>query len=340
MPDGTGWGKKMGKIKAWEFGDVAEFDGRELYAEVTPVPDRPLVTGTLEVLFRAGSLHRATLLARGVPGRDEGAFTLTMTHAGAVMLTCTDIAGAPCRFRTADGLVGVNEFMQATLAWGRGGAFTVVNLDRRRRHPDDPGTGHVRPLPADLAIMVSGRTRLTFAAAASGAAPHFHGRIDRVTLADAVEPPTVPPATARILRPGFGRVILTPPAALKVATPDGARPIPEIRAGDRVLTRDHGAMTVLSNLRVELDATDFGRDHPLRPHLARAPGVAPFILGPLQRALDGREGAGIDLCSPGPERNLVYHHLLFARTVAVRINGLWVEMRRPRDGCAVTLPPA
>ncbi len=322
----------MGKIRTWEFGEAAAFDGRGLYAEVTALPERILDVGTLELVFCAADLNRATLLAQGVPGRDEGAFTVTMTHSGAVVLTCTDAAGAPCRFRTADRLVGIGERVQATLAWGRGGAFTVVNLDRRREHPEDPRTGHVCPLPPDLTIAVSGHAPLVFAAAAAGAAPFFRGRIDRVTLADRIEPPSVAAASAQILWLPFGR-----PAGgcsdLMVATPDGDRPIAEIRAGDPVLTRDHGVMPVISNMRVELGADDIEAAHPLRPRLVRGSdeSVPPLVLGPLQRLADVRRRREFPLRPGAAKGNVVYHHLLFAQAVAIRANGLWIEMQRPCD---------
>ena len=135
----------MARLAAWEFGADAHFDGTKLYAEVTPDGGHSARSGTLEILCTPDCLNRATIFAHGVPGRDPGAFTLTLTHTGAISLSCSERSGFPFRLKTPDGFAGVGEQLQITLSSGIGGRFVVVNLDRRAATPDDPAARCARP---------------------------------------------------------------------------------------------------------------------------------------------------------------------------------------------------
>ena len=304
----------MTRIAAWEFGDEAEFDGTKLFAEVRPERDRTLRSGTLELTFTATRIHRATLLAHGLPGRDAGAFTIVLTNAGAISLSCTDKAGAPFRLKTPDGLISVGDRVQVTLSSGIGGRLTVVNCDRLSEAPEDPKTGFVEPLPLRARCDLGGRHNFTFGAAASGIAPFFSGFIHLATLSDTVDAPTVTPASAEVHHVDFGsgrpisprRIAptgvtgLSPrprngayrragPSGMRVATLDGDLPLARLEVGTEVLTRDNGLQPVRWIGKADLGWTALRRQPDLRPVVIRkdsfGPGLpeADLMLAPKQR---------------------------------------------------------
>ena len=304
----------MARIAAWEFGDDAEFDGCKLFAEISPRPARGLRAGTIELTFTASRLHRATILAHGIPGRDSGAFTLVLTSTGAISLSCTDKTGAPFRIRTHNGLIAQGERVQVTLSSGLGGRLTVVNCDRLAATPKDPSTGFVEPLPLRARCDLNGRHDFTFGAAARGIAPFFSGRIHRVTLSDTVDEPTVAPASAEVHHIDFteGRPIsprriapagvtgLWPrarggsyrragPSGMRVSTSEGDLPLARLQPGVEVLTRDNGFQPLRWVGKADLGWTALRRDPRLKPVVIRRDSFGPglpetdLMLAPKQR---------------------------------------------------------
>lgn len=332
----------MPKIAAWAFGEDAEFDGRGQFAEAVPGDARAGRTGTLELTFTPSSVHRATLVSHGVPGRDHGGFAITLGHAGSVSLCGTDRAGKPIRLATKDGLAGEGDTIQITLSWslGAGGSFTVVNLTRLAADPEGPQHGFVAGIPLRASVAVSGAVALVFGAAAGGGAPYFHGRIHRVVLSDSADAPTVAAPTARILRPAFGqgRAVaprrVPPPAPIRarqgalrqpvtetlITTADGPRPAREIAIGDEVMTRDHGLQIVRWTGSRDLDWSELRALPHLRPVVIRRGALGPGVperdltLAPHQRiVLPTGEAAKLNL--PGAPRAVEARALLGQRGV-------------------------
>lgn len=290
-------GMSMPRFAAWAFGEDAEFDGRGQFAEAISEDDRAVRAGTLELTFTPSSVHRATLVSCGVPGRDVAGFAVSLGHAGAISLCGTDRSGKPLRLASKDGLVSEGETVQVTLSWrlGYGGTFTTVNLSRLKTDPDSPEHGFVAQIPLRASISASGRHALVFGAAAGGAAPYFHGRIHRAALSDSFDAPSVAAPSAKILRPAFGKGPsvtprrVPPPQPLRpregalrrpatetlVTTADGPKPIRDISIGDEVMTRDHGLQVVRWTGLRDLDWSELRSRPHLKPVVIRKGALAP-----------------------------------------------------------------
>ncbi|MDU8941989.1 Hint domain-containing protein [Ovoidimarina sediminis] len=311
----------MAKVAVWEFGEEAEFDGSTLFAEVCLDPGVSPRAGTLELVFATERLHRSAIFAHGVPGRDAGAFTFVLTHAGAVSLSCTDGSGTPFRLRSPEGFVAIGERVQLTLSAGNGGTFTAVNLDRRDRDPFDPAAGFVAALPLRARVDLRGTHKFTFGAAAGGVAPFFHGRIETTTLSDSIDAPTIAPPSAQVHHIDFAQANRVAPRrvpprpasmprgpeeavrhgslrSLRVTTSEGVKPLWRLETGDEVLTRDHGLQTVEWVQRVDLDWQALRKAPALRPVVIRRGCLGPGLpedditLSPCHRLLPplGRSG--------------------------------------------------
>lgn len=290
-------GKDMAKRAIWEFGAGEIFDGNNMFADVPAGHGHDLKSGTWELTIRPHRIHRASIFAHGVPVRDNGAFGIVLTHTGAVSLTWSSKDGAPVKIQTPDEFVAEGETVQITMSWGRAGKFSAVNLSRLKFDPGNPEAGYVAGIPSRSGFDVSSERSFTFAAADQGRAPYFHGEIERVTLYDSIEAPTVPApkATVHALETGDGTKItprrvprMSPKAEAKaerpiskgirpsdgrppvyISTSEGDRPLSEIKIGDEVLTRSNGLQPVIWVGRIMLD-WDQLRDKPqLRPIVIR-----------------------------------------------------------------------
>lgn len=290
----------MAKVAVWEFEDEDAFDGSTLFAEVLPDQDTAPRSGTLEITFTPERLHRSAVLAHGVPGRDAGAFTFVLTHAGAVSLSCTDGSGTPFRLRSPDGFAATGERIQLTLAAGNGGTFTAVNLDRRDRDPFDPAAGFVAALPLRARVDLRGTHKFTFGAASGGVAPFFQGRIETASLSDSMDAPTIAPPSAQVHRVDFAQQSRVAPRrvpprpissprradeaarngnlrALRITTSEGVKPLWRLEVGDEVLTRSHGLQTVQWVQRVDLDWQALRKTPALRPVVIRRGCLGPGL---------------------------------------------------------------
>ena len=291
----------MAKVAVWEFGADAVFDGATLFAEAHPDQDRVQRSGTLELTFTAGRLHRSAILAHGVPGRDVGAFTFVLTHAGAVSFSCTDGSGTPFRLRSSDGFAAVGERIQLTLCFGDGGTFTAVNLDRRENDPFNPDAGYIAALPLRARVDLRGIHGFTFGAAAGGVAPFFHGEIETVTLSDTVDHPTIMPPSAEVHHVDFAARRKVAPRrveprlgpvsprgrgdvhrqsalrAMRVTTSEGIKPLWRLEEGDELLTRDHGLKRVQWVGRIDLDWLTLRKSPALTPVVIRRGCLGPGL---------------------------------------------------------------
>ena len=306
----------MGKIAVWDFGEDAVFDGNKLFAEASTNIERSLRAGTIEVSFTPDRIHRSTVLAYGVPGRDAGAFTFTLTHAGSLSLACTAASGAPFRVRTPDGFVSAEERVQLTLKWCVRARFTAVNCTRRDADPHDPEGGYIMALPLRARIEPKPASKLTFGASDGGIAPFFAGRVHKVSLSNTPDAPSVAPPSAMILRPNFRdqgavqpqRIAAKPDVAsprpksglgvarrgargIRITTAEGEKPLSRLERGDVILTRDDGLQTVSWVGRVDFEWKSLVRTPELRPIVIRKGSLghgapeADLVLAPWQRLL-------------------------------------------------------
>lgn len=140
-----------------------------------------------------------------------------------------------------------------------------------------------------------------------------------------------------------------------IDTPQGARPIEELRVGDLVLTKDHGPQPLRWIGRTDLSALDLLLSPRLRPIRLRADAAGAglphqdLLLSPQHRILArrgqremlvaakyllGRQGIHADL----PLNGVSYLHLLFDRHEILRAHGLWCESLLLRPSSRKTLP--
>lgn len=364
----------MARIAVWEFEGEAAFDGRSTFAEVAPQAGTALRSGTLEFAITPYEVAPGTVLASGAPARDPGSFAITLGAGGSVTLTCSTGGVAPFRAATAEGFAVEGERVQLTLSWGERGRFTAVNLSRLETDRDTRSAGFSADLPLRARLRILPGTLLTFGATPCGLAPYFAGEIHRVTLSDSADAPSVAPPSAAILRlsphrlpapgaprrgaPMAGQQTARPvrpagaldaiaAARIHVATAEGERPVESLRAGDEVLTRDHGLQPLRGIGTVALDWTALRRRPALRPVVIRRGALgdglpdADLTLPPEHRVVVVENGAPIlrALRSLAGRRGVFeadalgvrYVRLAFDRTECYLANGVWVEAFNPAD---------
>lgn len=139
-----------------------------------------------------------------------------------------------------------------------------------------------------------------------------------------------------------------------IATPKGERPIMELSAGDRVITRDNGIQMIRRVTVRSLDAHELTRADYLRPILIRGgalDGERPerdALVSPNQRILTAGESTafyaedgevlvaakhltGMEGADQVDASQLSYVHLMFDRSEVVLANGVWSECFNPSD---------
>ncbi|WP_424967057.1 Hint domain-containing protein [Dinoroseobacter sp. S375] len=135
-------------------------------------------------------------------------------------------------------------------------------------------------------------------------------------------------------------------AGTLIATPEGEVPVEELRAGDLVLTRDHGAQRLLWVGQLTLPGD--GAAAPIRFAPEALGGTRPLFVSPQHRMLlqDGRldlllaeEEVLAAAChlvngvsvAPAPRMQVTYVHLLFARHEIVFAEGVPSESFHPGE---------
>lgn len=139
-----------------------------------------------------------------------------------------------------------------------------------------------------------------------------------------------------------------------IATPSGGRPVEDLLAGDRVLTRDNGPQTLRWIGRKSVTGPPLRLDTRLQPILIRAGALGPgvpdrdLLVSPNHRvlllgdhpALDTAEAEvfvsarhlvgtrGIERVQPG---QVTYLHVMCDRHEVVLSNGAWTESFQPCD---------
>jgi hypothetical protein len=140
----------------------------------------------------------------------------------------------------------------------------------------------------------------------------------------------------------------------RVATPEGERPVHELRPGDRVVTRDNGLQEVRWVGRCRLDWTGLAAARHLRPVLIEAGALGnglperDMLVSPQHRVLVANERTQLhfdehevlvaakhlinhrtirEVDSPG----VTYIHFMCARHEVVLSNGAWTESFQPAD---------
>ncbi len=142
-----------------------------------------------------------------------------------------------------------------------------------------------------------------------------------------------------------------------IRTPRGDVPVQNLRVGDMVTTLKHGAQPILWRGARKMDAATLAAEPQNRP--VRIPegllgNYAPLIVSPQHAmALDERHGFDEPVLvrakflaeAPGPvrvahgRRDVVYHHILFARHELVLANGCATESFYPGDEALKMYPP-
>lgn len=148
-----------------------------------------------------------------------------------------------------------------------------------------------------------------------------------------------------------------------IDTPDGPRPVELLKAGDRVITRDHGAQVLLWAGHMQLDGARLDLQPNLRPIRISAGSLAPgypsrdLVLSPqhrvlvrsniVQRMFGLREILvaakhltglpGIEVMHP--PNGVGYHHLLLDRHQILRSEGAWTESLYLGPQAMKGLPP-
>ncbi len=140
----------------------------------------------------------------------------------------------------------------------------------------------------------------------------------------------------------------------RVATPDGERPVHELRAGDRVVTRDNGLQEVCWVGRCRLDWHRLASERHMKPVLIEAGALGhglperDMLVSPQHRVLVANERtqlffeerevlvAAKHLINHGSIREIdapgvTYVHFMCARHEVVLSNGAWTESFQPAD---------
>lgn len=146
-----------------------------------------------------------------------------------------------------------------------------------------------------------------------------------------------------------------------VMTTQGELPVEWLEAGDRVVTRDHGAQEILWIGRVRAD-NDLGLQlaDPVKlpvPDDSTSAQTDPLYLGPghrvllrshlLQKHFHTHEAlcriADVSrrkrLRYQSVKARLTYHHLLLAQPDLMLVNGLWIESLSYEDRMHLSVPP-
>jgi len=166
------------------------------------------------------------------------------------------------------------------------------------------------------------------------------------------------PDHSRLPGAAGGAVCFTPGTMLD--TPDGPRAVEDIRPGDRLSTRDHGAEEVLWTGRRQLSGARLLAMPHLRPVRIRAGtfgASADLLVSPEHRLLLGGPGARALFNEPEVlveardlrddrsvrtetvPRDMTYIHLLTARHEVVRANGIETETFHPATADLALLEP-
>lgn len=215
----------MGWCESWTFTGESGFDGARHFAEINPADQRNFWTGTLEMIIRPSRFQRGAVVSHGVPGRDPGAFVISVSQLGAVGLTTTDRVGAPLRLVSAAGIFDPGDSLQVTLSWGEEGAISVLNLSRRDQPRSMRDISFFARLPHRARVSVRQARSLTFGSACGGFAPFYAGMIDEVRLSGEVMQPTIAPPSAEVHHVDFrGRKKIAPRRVGPVASTSSHRP--------------------------------------------------------------------------------------------------------------------
>jgi hypothetical protein len=140
----------------------------------------------------------------------------------------------------------------------------------------------------------------------------------------------------------------------RVATPEGERPVHELRPGDRVVTRDNGIQQIIWAGRCRLDWSRLASERHLKPVLIEAGALGDglperdMLVSPQHRVLVANERTHLyfdeqevlvaakhlinhrtirEVDSPG----VTYIHFMCARHEVVLSNGAWTESFQPHD---------
>ncbi len=280
----------MGKLAQWEFGVETIFDGERDFAEIESATVFARATGRLVIWATPLSEGAAVLLAHSA---EAGEVEIGVTDAGAAY-----VAGDGIYTESAAGAFRTGEPTEITLAWGKEDTPDRMSL----RRAGQQGVRHEVALPEGLTLQRPGGGTLVVGAGPRGQAPHFHGRVHKITLWDS--PGATRPATHKDVldlsgqgpfqvrfpsdrdAPGYvdrtaanrpvtvpiddpARVVPSFTFGTDVATPEGPRRVELLRSGDDVNTRDNGVRPLRWVGHSTLDWPTLRANAHLRPILIR-----------------------------------------------------------------------
>lgn len=311
-------------------GNAAFYGGDHIVVK----PDAPfaLSEGTVIIEFTQASASTGQ-----VPWGSNGAQTLFSVDAYG-----TEGGGHLTIYLRGDGTVGVRHQTEtqdhffhggsvtpgqaASLgySWGPNGSTLVVNGT-----PVAWGTAPLKMAGGDLPIVIGASQAQSTHSTTNHVTGHFEGTISRVQIHDQALATSTPV-------PCFA-------AGTMIATPSGEVPVEMLRAGDAVLTADHGPQRLCRVTHHAFRAVDFA----LRPKL-RPVRIEQGALGNHRALVVSRQHAllmspqdvlarAIHLACHGGGRfrimngcrRIDYHHLLFERHEIVFANGAATESLLP-----------
>jgi hypothetical protein len=227
-------------------------------------------------------------------------------------------------YRESDGSVSTRTFPPGTQVQSEA-ILTMSNGDRiiTLRFQDPPGSGNF--FTAGYAVLTPG----------GGTQTPPPGTVFGSVTATSSDG-TIPwPEVAPCFTPGT-----------RIAVPGGEMAVEDIRAGQRVLTRDHGAMAVEWAGRMVVPAARAAADPRLRPVVFPAGTLGnrvPLALSPAHRVLLRHPTAALvaghpeclapaaalvglgGVAQPAPAGDIVYHHLRLARHAILWADGAETE---------------
>lgn len=317
-------------------------NGTDAFAKLFQDNTFQMPRGTLEFQFSPASTRDVpqTLVSRDSEGNTPGAFRIELMPDGTIRFT-HETGAEPFELATPAGFVSPGDEVQVSYSWdqgGSGGRATAINLTT--------GEEFAATVPPGLSMDMGGdNPHWLFGAGQQQVVPgglegidqFFHGSFSYVEFSNSVDNgPVVPCFTAGTL----------------IATPEGLRAVEELRPGDRVITRDHGAQRVLWVGQRRLDSADLVSMPALRPIRLRRGALGAglpeqdLLVSPNHRMLvaaaDNELNFGTSevlvaakllvngesIVAVGPEP-VTYVHILFARHELVMAAGCWSESFQP-----------
>ncbi|MBJ2150212.1 Hint domain-containing protein [Paracoccus sp. IB05] len=312
-------------------------DGKSGFGKIYTDESFQLGRGTLEFQFSSASQNGIqTLVSRDSIDNTAGSFRTELMPDGTIRTTHrnetdTFVLESPA------GFVGVGDEIRVTYSWDQGGAGGQANFVNLTT-----GATFSAPVPGGLGLdMGSVNQQWFFGAGQQHVSPgglqnidqYFHGTFSYVQVSDTVDNcPVVPCFTAGTL----------------ISTPNGRIPVELLKAGDRIITRDHGVQSLIWVGHRHLDAIDLSANPSLQPVMIRngalghglpdrdllvSPNHQMLIYQPRNQLHFSQTEVLVaakflvngETILATPQSDVTYVHILFGQHELVLANGSWSE---------------